>query len=263
LGTLGPVTTSDANAHTRADRERHRTRDESSTSLVEKVRKLLTMAERTGNREEADAFSRKAAEMIAAHRLDPARVRAATGQGDHLGVLEVSLGRGAYVRARLALLQAVAEAHGCSVVFRAGYDGTTAMVAGFASDREHVEMLYTSLHAQASSRMAAERRSTGAATQRWRRSFLFGYAAEVGAMLAASHDDAALAAGLDGNSLPALRHREQLVAEFMAERFGRIGTARAATTPGLTGFVAGRAAASNADVGRPMVPSQRALGRAR
>ncbi|MGH9133784.1 MAG: DUF2786 domain-containing protein, partial [Ilumatobacteraceae bacterium] len=135
--------------------------------LVDKVRKLLAMAEGSPNANEADAFSRKAAELIAAHRIDPARILAAAH--DRLTVRSFPVGRGAYVRARLALLQTVAEAHSCRLVWQAGPSGAVALVAGYTSDLDTTEMLYTSLHAQASSRMAGERRSTGAATQRWRR----------------------------------------------------------------------------------------------
>ena len=39
--------------------------------LIAKVRKLLAMAEGTCNANEADAFSRKAAELIAEHRIAP------------------------------------------------------------------------------------------------------------------------------------------------------------------------------------------------
>lgn len=41
---------------------------EASHALINRVRKLLAMAEGTSNPNEADAFSRKAAELIAAHR---------------------------------------------------------------------------------------------------------------------------------------------------------------------------------------------------
>ena len=75
-------------------------------SLISKVRKLLAMAEGSSNPNEADAFSRKAAELIAAHRIDPERLRAEAR--DDLDVREFELGRGAYVRGRLALLQVVA-----------------------------------------------------------------------------------------------------------------------------------------------------------
>ena len=77
--------------------------------LVAKVRKLLAMAEGSPNPNEADAFSRKAAELIAAHRIDPERLRAEAN--DELAVRESVLGRGAYVRGRLGLLQVVAEAY--------------------------------------------------------------------------------------------------------------------------------------------------------
>jgi hypothetical protein len=227
--------------------------------LIAKIRKLLAMAEGSANPNEADAFSRKAAELIAAHRIDPERLRARPD--DPLGVRTIPVGRGAYVRARLALLQAVADAYGCRVVFQAGASGTVALVAGFTSDLDTTEVLYTSLHAQASARMAAEQRRTGAATQRWRRSFLFGYAAEVARMLQASEQQAAARVHGSADTLPVLRDREQLVRDFARERFGRVVAARPASPATATGWVAGRDAASRADVGRSAVDGRRAIGR--
>ncbi len=228
-------------------------------ALIAKVRKLLAMAEGSPHPDEADAFSRKAAELIAAHRLDPARL--AEPDDDVLDIREYAMGRGAYVRARIALLQAVADAHGCQVVFGAGYAGTTAYVAGFRDDLETTDVLYTSLHAQASSRMAAERRRTGAATQQWRRSFLFGFAHEVHQMLERSRATAEREVAGASDRLPELRAREVQVAEHLQQRFGRIGAARPVTGPTPAGYVAGREAASRADVGRRGVAARRALGR--
>ena len=93
------------------------------------------------------------------------------------------VGRGAYVRARLALLGAVAAAHDCEIVWRTGPDGATGILAGFTSDLDATAVVYESLHLQATSRMAAERRATPAATQRWRRAFLFGFADRAGELL--------------------------------------------------------------------------------
>ena len=143
--------------------------------MLDKIRKLLAKAERTDNVNEAEAFSAKAAELIAEHRLDPSHVRAAL-EGGTLGLRRVVLGRGAYVRARLALLDAVARNNDCEVVFETGPQGTTAIVAGYEADLDVTEVLYTSLHVQASSQMAGVGARTPAATQRWRRSFLFGFA---------------------------------------------------------------------------------------
>lgn len=228
-------------------------------AMLAKVRKLLAMAERSPHPDEADAFSRKAAELIAAHRLDPARLTEAVD--DVVDIRNVDLGRGAYVRARLALLSAVATAHGCRVVFGAGRAGTVAHVAGLRSDLDTVDVLYASLHSQAASRMAGEHRSTGAATQRWRRSFLFGFAHQVGTMLRTSQEQAERDSADHGRStLPALRAREQRAEEALQQRFGRIVAARAPASPTATGYHAGRDAASRSDLGRARMPSMPAIG---
>ena len=99
-------------------------------------------------------------------------------------VRTVPIGRGAYVRGRLALLGAVAATHDCELVWQSGPDGATALLAGFRDDLDATAVLYESLHLQAAARMAAVRRATPAATQRWRRAFLFGFASRVGDLLA-------------------------------------------------------------------------------
>jgi hypothetical protein len=244
------------------------TGDEANTSpadhvLVARVRKLMDKAVATSNPHEADAFSRKAAELIARHRIDPGALVGV--RGDDIGVREIGLGRGAYVRARLALLMAVAEAHDSRVVFASTPTGTIAYVAGHRSDLDLVEVMYTSLHAQAAARMALERRATPAATQRHRRSFLFGYADRV----ATSFDEVRAAAqarsptpvAVDGAGR-ALAHLERVaqVDEFVGQRFGRVRTARSSAGAELGGWSAGSAAAEQADLGRRRVAGRRSLG---
>ncbi len=226
---------------------------------IETVRKLLAMAESTGNEHEADAFAAKAAALIAAHRIDP--VRLADAGGDVLAVRNVAIGRGAYVRARLALLDNVAGAHDCELVWRSGPAGATAVLAGFTSDLEATVVLYHSLHAQAASRMAAVRRSTPAATQRWRRAFLFGYAARIGDLLAETRRrverDAAATAG---RALPELPDRAGRVREFAAGAFGRVVAASAPAPAAATGWHHGQQAAAAADIGRVRLCGHRQLG---
>ena len=231
----------------------------SPPSLVNKVRKLLAMAEGSANPNEADAFSRKAAELIATHRIDPDRLRAEAN--DDLAVRELVLGRGAYVRGRLSLLQVVAEAHGCRVVFEVRDRGTVAFVAGFRTDLDTVELLYHSLHSQASSRMAAERRATAAATQRWRRSFLFGYADQIRQMLKKTAADVRRHVHPSRAALPALRARDRRVDEFSRQQFGRVVAARRPKAATVTGWEAGQRAASGADLGRRRIGGVRAIGR--
>lgn len=223
----------------------------------------MDKASATTNTHEADAFSRKAAELVARHRIDPAAL--AARPSDELGVREIPLGRGAYVRARLALLMAVAEAHDARVVFGNTPTGTVAYVAGHASDLDVVEVMYTSLHAQAASRLAVERRSTSAATQRFRRSFLFGYADRV----AKSFDEArrsaeaasptVVAVDALGRSLARLERGER-VDEFVQQRFGRVRTARDSAGAEVRAWSAGSDAAARADLGQARLDDRRSLG---
>ena len=233
------------------------------SGLVARVRKLMDKAAATTNVHEADAFSRKAAELVARHRIDPEAL--AEFGGDELAVRELALGRGAYVRGRLALLMAVAGAHDARVVFAATPSGTIAYVAGHGSDLDVVEVMYTSLHAQAAAQMSAERRATAAATQRYRRSFLFGYADRV----AKSFDEVRRAAetaapapvAVDGSGRSLARlERGRRVEEFVTRRFGRVRTARSAAGAEVTGWSAGSDAAGNADIGRDRLAGPRSLG---
>ena len=203
--------------------------------LLDKVRKLLAKAEATRNEHEADAFASKAAALIAAHRIDPARLARARAGGDEVALREVAVGRGAYVRARLALLGAVAGAHDCEIVWRTGPDGATGILAGFTSDLDATVVLYESLHLQATSRMAAVRRATPAATQRWRRAFLFGYADRVGDLLRESRrrvEADVVARGGGSAALPDLPGRAAQVRAFATGAFGRVTAAAAAGARG-------------------------------
>ena len=129
---------------------------EPPVSLVDKIRKLLAKAEGTDNANEAEAFSAKAAQLIAAHRIDPStsptRWRAVRrGCAGSSSAAAPTSGPG------WRSLAAVAGNHDCEVVFETGPGGTTAMIAGFESDLDVTEVLYTSLHVQAANQMAAVR----------------------------------------------------------------------------------------------------------
>lgn len=229
--------------------------------LVARVRKLMAKAEASAHPHEADAFARKAADLVARHRIDPEQLAATAGR-EELALREILLGRGAYVRGRLALLMAVADAHDAKVVFGSRPEGTTAYVAGYAVDLDVVEVMYQSLHAQMAAQMANERRSTAAATQRFRRSFMFGFADRVGRLLSETRrvveQDAPPPPS--GTSAPAVPDRARRVEEFLEESFGRVRTARSAAGAELRGWSAGAAAADGVDVGRRRFPGRRAIG---
>ena len=231
-------------------------------SVIRRIRKLLDKAEGTSNPHEAEVFSRKAAEIAATHRIDPTRLAEATSSGV-LGLREIPLGRGPYVRARLSLLGSIARSHDTQVVFETRPTGTVALVAGYTDDLEVVELLYNSLHQQASAQMAEVRRGSGAATQRHRRAFLFGYAERVGQLLDEAAADVEQTTAGDPASRSevglALRARVEEVDEYAARSWGRVRRARSPRPADRRGWSAGSAAAERADIGRSRISSPAGL----
>jgi hypothetical protein len=240
--------------------------------LIDRVRKLMDKAESTQNQHEADAFTRKVAELVARHRIELSTIRnAGQGADEVLTVRQISLGRGAYVRGRLALLDAIARHQDVRVVFGSTPTGTVAYAAGFGSDLDIVEIMYSSLHAQAAAQMASQRRATAAATQQFRRSFLFGFAQRLDEVLAGvrrpdQSETTRAGSSADASTQSAqlaLRERRERVEEFAAESFGRVRTARRPGAAQVGGFDAGIAAAERADVGRSRIGRQREIGSGR
>lgn len=224
----------------------------SDTALLERIRKLFAKSRSTSNPHEAELFARKAADLAARHRIDPARLTEGASH-DELAIREIELGRGAYMRARLSLLIAVADHHDARVVFQATPTGTTALVAGFESDLAVVEVMYRSLHQQAAAQMSSIQRSTGAATQRYRRSFLFGFASRMGQLLdeARNHAEASMPSPDAGGGVAlVLRERAERVDAHAAQSFGRVRAARRPAAAQAAAWRDGSAAADGVDIGR-------------
>ena len=110
--------------------------------------------------------------------------------------------------------------------------------------------------------MARERRSTAAATQRFRRSFMFGFADRTGKLLQETRRVVEADEPVDSaaSQLPALAERTKRVDAFVNESFGRVRAARASVGAEMGGWTAGSNAAAGADVGRQRLRGRRALG---
>jgi hypothetical protein len=138
-----------------------------------------------------------------------------------------------------------------------------AHAAGFNSDLDVVELMYNSLHQQAATQMTEVRRATPAATQRFRRSFLFGYADQIGQMLAAARETVESETSASSSSASTelvLQNRVDRVEEHLLRSFGRVRTARAPSSAQAGGWNAGAAAADRADVGRSRLSARPAIG---
>jgi hypothetical protein len=254
---------------------------EAPDTVLRRIRGLLDQAERTPFPAEAEAFAAKAAELMARHRIDEAAlVRRPDGpEATRVVEIDVELGRGQYVRARLALLGEVADALDCRILTRVGIEGRIAHVIGQAADVDRVALLYTSLLVQATRAGTAEQPPRGHGGVEFRRGFLFGFAERVGQRLqaemaaAVARADAArpaadAAAGSAGDG-PAgsvalvLADRRRHVDDWVRDRYGRVSTLAPASRVTRSSLSRGRVAGDRADLhgGAGVAGPRPAIGR--
>jgi hypothetical protein len=249
--------------------------DPASTAetAMRRIRGLLDQAENTPFPDEAETFAAKAAELMARHRIDQAMVdRHRRRRHGGIVELDIELGRGQYVRARLALLGAVASAFDCRLLTSSGPDGRTGHVIGHSSDAEQVSLLYTSLLVQATRAADVETTPRGQARVSFRRGFLLGFAQRVGDRLAeqmaAAVEQADSSDGDDhtestGRSVAlVLADRRSEVDAWVADRYGPLTRLGQAAPVHHEAVSRGAVAGDRADIGGRRVDGHRAaLGR--
>lgn len=242
-------------------------------TTLDRIRKLLAKAERAATPEEARAYTDKAVQLMARHGVDMALLAAAEPGRDGIGATRVDLAD-PYTGGKARLLGWTAVALRCRAVLHQAAGGRVAAVTvfGFATDRERVEVLFTSLLLQAAGELARGRPArAGESVAAYRRSWLHGFAVSVHRRLSAA-EAAAEAAGSGGAPRdPAGRQADAPRADLvLAERRERVDRAYAEAFPVLgrghrpalsgTGFSAGAAAGERADLGMRSVHGRRALG---
>lgn len=216
-----------------------RSPDGADSRVLDRVRALLAKAESTDFPAEAEAFSAKAQELIARHRIEEALTseRAdVTPFARRIGVDHP------YESEKASLLDAVARANSCRTVWSPELGFST--LFGFDADIDAVELLYTSLLVQANRAMARDEPAKGKArVKAFRRSFLIAYAVRIGERLEQTtrreieqHTDL----------LPVLRNRDVQVRKAMDRAFPRTVRSRGSRVDSLEGWESGRAAADEA-----------------
>jgi hypothetical protein len=193
------------------------------TRMLGKIRALLAKAESTSFPGEAEAYSAKAQQLMAQHRIDHALVAGEISNPDEPVGVRVTVDN-PYADAKSLLLHVVAGANGCSAVWSPEHGFST--VFGFAEELEAVELLYTSLLIQASAAMVREgsaRHDNKSRTKTFRQSFMHAYAIRIGDRLreTAAATNSAAAAVTDG-LLPVLARRDQAVEQKVEKLFGRL-----------------------------------------
>lgn len=238
--------------------------------MLGRIRALLAKAESTGFPEEAEALTAKAQELMARHSIDEALLSAVGGPAaDEPAAVRIGVDN-PYEGPKTMLLDAVAAANRCRVVWAKEYGFCT--VIGFDADLDAVELLYTSLLVQATSAMhraGSRKHKDGAArTKAFRQSFLVAYAARIRERLAEATErateDAAAGRAFDGSSdgsteslpvvpaeglLPVLAARAEAVDDAVGRMFPKLVSQRVRVSDG-EGWVEGRAAADRASLHR-------------
>ena len=118
---------------------------EPSGTLLERVRKLLAMAEGDGvTQAEAEAFTEKAAALMARYGIDRALLAAARPDTDRPANRLIDVPN-PWADVRAHLLAGLVTAMRCQCVLLPVASGKRVHVFGYESDLERAEMLYTSL----------------------------------------------------------------------------------------------------------------------
>lgn len=223
--------------------------------VVDRVRGLLAKAESTNFEAEAEAFTAKAQELITKHAIDLACLRSNGAEPGQVRARHVTLFE-PYLKPKFVLLSRVARANGCRSLLLG--DAGIATVFGTAADVEAVELLFTSLLAQATASMLQGGRSQQASSTRsFRHSFLLAYAGRIGERLDAATASATATASRDhGDILPVLRDKADAVEAAFNEAFPSTRSLRiSGSSP--DGFAAGRDAADRASLGGPTLRGTR------
>ena len=220
--------------------------------LLRRIRGLLAKAESTEFPDEAEALTAKAQELMSRHSVDVALLDAgpATPARAPVGTRRVHVDD-PYVRAKIQLLAAIADANGVRLVWYQGLG--IANLVGVPADVDTVELLFTSLLLQVAQALTAAEGTAGrrSASRSFRRAFLLGYAGRIGERLRAARErgTAAAAAERGVDLLPVLRSRQEAVDDAFTELFPRVRSTRSRSATDPSGWYAGRAAAETANVG--------------
>lgn len=219
--------------------------------VLDKVRALLAKAESTDFDAEAEAFTAKAQELMARHRIDQAAIVRDGGGSTH-DVVGRRIGiDDPYADAKASLLAGICVANGARAVWTKHAGFTT--VFGFPGEIDIVEELFTSLLVQSSAALRREGskhdRFGRSRTTRFRRAFLHAFAQRVAARLRAVAD-----ATLDGDDrrsslLPVLASRDAAVDTAVAEAFPDMTSFAPPRYGDREGWVAGTLFGDAADLG--------------
>jgi hypothetical protein len=214
--------------------------------MLARVRALLAKAEATEYPDEAEALSAKAQALMVRHSLREAVADHESGRASIAAARRVWIDN-PYVAAKVALVQAVAQANRCRTVWHKNL-GCVVNV-GAENDLDLVDLLTTSLLVQASRAMLVAGRRHDvrgqSRTKSFRLSFLVAYATRIGERLAATSSSVTEELRHDDRLLPVLAARNRAADEAFDRLFPKTVASPLAAYDSV-GLGAGRSAADTA-----------------
>jgi hypothetical protein len=154
---------------------------EAPERLLDRVRKLLAQAEDDSvTPAEAQAFTAKAAQLMAKYGIDRALLAADRPETDQPANRILDLDN-PWAREKAHLLSGLASALRCQCILLGGSrPGSRVHLFGFASDIDRTDLLYTSILIQMAHGLAtAQVPEWSSSARAWRRSWLLGFATAV------------------------------------------------------------------------------------
>ena len=220
---------------------------------LDRIRKLLAQAEDAAvTPSEAEAFTAKAAELMARYGIDRALLAAARPETDQPADRIITIPT-PWPAVQAHLLCGIAAAMRCKCVLPGTGHGVRVHVFGYASDIERAELLYTSLLVQLHHALAATRPPEGTRSARAWCSWMLGFCTAVIVRVRAAEQRAAQHAAADTET--AGGHQAELVLasreQVIAARTGAVYpvTRKSRTTYTGTGYRDGYAKGNQADIG--------------
>lgn len=220
---------------------------------IKVVRHLLAKAGSTNSPEEAAACVAKAQAFMAKYAIEEAQLNEANDQ-----VLCQELWvSGPYARAKAGMLSALAEANFGKVVYEHCLDKGRLRVWVFGRQTclDALSLLWPSLEVQVLTQAASY---SGKAA---RHSFILGFTTAVRIRLREVLSQAEQDHGVNEGNARALvlLHDRRPIDAAIAERLGRLGTARGPSVSDPSAYVSGHRAGDHADIGNPRVGTRRQL----
>jgi hypothetical protein len=227
---------------------------EAPERLLERVRKLLAQAEdESVTPAEAQAFTAKAAELMAKYGIDRALLAAERPDTDRPANRILTIDN-PWAREKAHLLSGLAAALRCQVILLGGNrPGSRVHLFGFASDIDRTDVLYTSVLIQMAHGLAGAAVPEWSSSPRaWRRSWLLGFATAVIARVTEAEHGAVRVATARGTrdgerAALVLADRSLIIRQQVQEAYPTTRTARVTYTG--TGYRDGYKVGQRADIG--------------